>query len=169
MVVVSNSTALIPLGIVSYLNWLPNLFDRIVIPLEVYNEIVIQGDRKPGSSELKGIVNEKRVEVVAVQDVLGCRKLEKHYGLDRGEAEVLSLALELPADIVIIDEGKAWEIAKQFQDKFLTLCLPFVLDLAEQHGYIKSALNAFRTIRQTAKYSPAHFPFECWCKAHGFS
>ena len=169
MLAISNSTALIPFGIVTFLTWLPSLYDKLVIPEEVYREIVIEGAGMPGAMEVEQSVKQDQIEVQMVTDLAGRSDLVRNYGLDLGEAEVITLALEVGADIVIIDEDKAWTVAKQFKDRFTTIALPFVLDRAEQLGFIRSSLNALRELRLTAKYHLAVGPWECWCKSHGWA
>ena len=169
MLAISNSTALIPFGIVTFLTWLPSLYDKLVIPEKVYSEVVIEGRGMPGAVEVEKAVKQGQIEVQMVTDLAGRSDLVTNYGLDLGEAEVITLALEVGADIAIIDEDKAWAVAKQFNDRFTTICLPFVLDRAKQLGFISSSLNALRDLKLTAKYHPAKAPMECWYKSHGWT
>ena len=169
MLAISNSTALIPFSIITFLTWLPKLYDKLVIPEEVYREIVIKGAGMPGAVEVKQAVSLQQIEVQTISDLAGRSDLVTNYGLDLGEAEVITLALEVGADIAIIDEDKAWAVAKQFDDCFTTICLPFVLDRAKQLGFISSSLNALRDLKLTAKYHPAKAPMECWYKSHGWT
>jgi uncharacterized protein len=46
---VSNASPLISLARIGHLDLLPKLFERVLIPTEVYNEIVIDGAGKTGS------------------------------------------------------------------------------------------------------------------------
>jgi len=169
MLAISNATALIPFGIVTFLTWLPQVYDQLVIPQKVYDEVVIDGFGMPGAAEVEQAVNQQQIEVQTVTDTAACSQLVTNYGLDRGEAEVIVLALEIDADIVIIDEDKAWHVAKQFKDHFTTVALPFVLDRAEQLGLIRSCIGALRELRLNGKYNPAADPWECWCKSHGWT
>ncbi len=169
MLAVSNSTALIHVSRVTFLTWFFRLFDRLVISKEVYNEVVIAGAGMPGSKDVKEAVEQNQIEVEAVSDSSVPNTLRNSYGLDAGEAEVIALALELGAGIAIIDEEKAWLVAKQFKDCFTTWALPFVLDEAEQKGFVNSAVDALRELRVRGKYNPARLPFKCWCKKHGWN
>jgi predicted nucleic acid-binding protein len=140
-----------------------------MIPQKVYDEVVVAGAGRPGSAELKQAVDQKLVDVGTVKDLVGCSDLVTNYGLDLGEAEVITLALELGADSVIIDEDKAWHVAKQFKDRFTTLALPFVLDMAQQSGFITSSFNALRECSLNGKYHIAGAVLRCWCKSHGIT
>ena len=169
MLAISNSTALIPSATVTYITWLPNLFNKLVIPQAVYSEVVIKGAGMPGAAELKQAVDQRRIEVHTVSDWVGYSDLVANHGLDPGEAEVITLALELGANLVIIDEDKAWHVAKQFKDHFTTLALPFILDMAQQSGLIPSSINALRECRLYGKYQPSGAILRCWCKSRGIT
>ena len=80
---------------------------RIYIPNEVYEQVVVKGEGKPGSTEVKNsdwfITNE-------VKNKLAVESLT--IELEKGEAEAIILALELNADLVLIDESIARDISK---------------------------------------------------------
>ncbi len=50
MKVVVNATPLIALSLLDKLDLLPQLFDEIMIPTAVYEEVVIQGIGRPGAA-----------------------------------------------------------------------------------------------------------------------
>ena len=60
MIVISDTSPIINLAIIDKLDLLPQLFDTIVIPEAVFNEIVIIGKGLPGSDIIE---NAKWVEV----------------------------------------------------------------------------------------------------------
>jgi predicted nucleic acid-binding protein len=47
--VVANATPLIALSLIGELDLLPRIFDEILIPSAVYDEIVVKGAGRPGS------------------------------------------------------------------------------------------------------------------------
>ncbi|CAG0928861.1 hypothetical protein TFLX_01106 [Thermoflexales bacterium] len=106
MIIVSDTSPLINLAAVGQLDLLRQLYDRVIIPQAIYDEIVIAGAGQPGAAEVKTAswIETRRVQNQALADVL---KLE----LDRGEAEAVALALELKADLLLIDERKGRAIA----------------------------------------------------------
>lgn len=108
MKVICNATPLISLSSVKKLHLLKDLFGEIIIPEQVYNEVAVAGADKYGSAEVKGC---PWIKVQKTND-----NILKSYlmqTLDEGEAEVIVLADELKADLVIIDE----RLARQYVDK----------------------------------------------------
>jgi predicted nucleic acid-binding protein len=49
---VSNASPLISLARIDYFDLLPKLFDRVLIPAEVYDEAAIDGAGRPGAEEV---------------------------------------------------------------------------------------------------------------------
>lgn len=125
MIVVCNSTPLIGLAKVRKLGILQQLFHEIAIPYEVYNEIVIRGEGKPGSAEVK---DAKWIHKKKVKDKTSVEMLAKYIG--KGEAEVLVLGKELKADWLIIDEDKARNSA--FAAGFRVIGLVGILAVAKR-------------------------------------
>ena len=107
--VIANSTPLIALAKINELNHLKEIYSQIMIPKAVYDEVAILGKGKKGSIE---ITKAKWIKVKEVRD----EKLKKllQIELGRGEAEVIALAYEVNADLVIIDENRGRGIAKMF-------------------------------------------------------
>jgi len=112
--VVSNSSPLIYLSKLGKLELLQKLFREILIPKEVFNEAVSRG--KEG----------KFSEVLVIEDAVqqgwlktkgtkvDRRLLEFAPELDLGEAEVISLAREIKADLVLMDDASARSISESF-------------------------------------------------------
>ena len=106
MVIVSNAGPIIALARIGKLDLLKQ-FKRIYISKEVYEQVVVKGEGKPGSTEVKGsdwfitkeVKNNLAVESLTIE-------------LEKGEAEAIILAVELNADLVLIDEYIARDIAK---------------------------------------------------------
>jgi len=102
VIVVTDSTVLIGLAKLGKLTLLKEIFSKVSIPEEVFKEVVERGKNKPGS---KLIMESAWVETKAVKD-----KTQVNFlmgSLERGEAEVLALARELEADLILLDEEKA--------------------------------------------------------------
>jgi predicted nucleic acid-binding protein len=96
--VVVNTTPIIALSLIGELDLLRSLYGQVVVPPSVEAEVLAGGRDGIGSSELQAA---SWVRVASLQDP---RRADLLADLDRGEAEVLALALELDADLVIIDE-----------------------------------------------------------------
>ena len=107
--VIANSTPLISLAKTNELDILKEIYNQIVIPKAVYEEVAISGRGKKGSVE---ITSAEWIKVKEVRD----EKLKKFLQMElgRGEAEVIALACEVNADLVIIDENRGRGIAKRF-------------------------------------------------------
>ena len=102
MIVVSDSTILIGLVKIGELDLLKEIFSKVYIPEEVFKEVVERGKGKPGYKVIKKAawIEPKPVkDKIQVAFLLG--------SLEKGEAEVLVLARELNADLILLDEEKA--------------------------------------------------------------
>lgn len=106
MIVLSDSGPLIALSKINYLYILSEFFNDIVIPQAVWTEVVEKGKGRPGCKEVKDanwiLINE-------VKNILGIEALKHEIGI--GESETIILAKELNADLVLIDDRIAKEIA----------------------------------------------------------
>ncbi len=92
---------------INQLDLLNQLCDQVIIPLAVYQKIVITRNDKLGAKELKN------ANWIQVQEVASSSPLEPLLlGLDRGELEVILLAISIKLDWVIIDEKLARIVAK---------------------------------------------------------
>jgi uncharacterized protein len=103
---VVNSTPLIALSTVGHLELLPALFDKIIIPTSVYEEVVQKGQGRSGSQEVAQAdwyTIQRPGETIPLPVEL--------LGLDRGEIDVILLARELEANWALIDEKLARQIA----------------------------------------------------------
>ena len=106
MIAVSNTTPILSLYKIGKLGLLKSLFDQIIVPVAVYNEISLPSG-KPGHDML-GMVDYIHIEQVQNGFAAGLLRSQ----LDYGEAEAIVLALELGADILILDEKKARKVAQ---------------------------------------------------------
>lgn len=105
MRVVVNTTPLICLAIINKLALLEELYGEIYIPSKVFEEAI--KEEKLGSKEIE-IWGKSKVSFV--KNIL--LKNNLMVNLDEGEAEVITLALDIKADLVIIDENKGRLIAR---------------------------------------------------------
>jgi len=106
-IVISNATPLIGLSLINNLHLLKVLYDEVLVPPAVYAEVLTGGPDRPGSIELQNAIWIKKTQL---QDP---RRADLLSDLDRGEAEVLALAQELNADLVIMDERLGRRHAKR--------------------------------------------------------
>jgi predicted nucleic acid-binding protein len=106
-IVVVNATPLIALSLIDQLHLLQVLYQSVLIPPAVQAEVMQGGVRGTGAAELR------RADWIRVVGLRDSERADMLSDLDRGEAEVLALALELKADIAIIDERLARRHARR--------------------------------------------------------
>jgi uncharacterized protein len=125
--VISNTTSLIALLKIGRLEFLRQLYGEIIIPNAVLEEIN-KGKNKPYYTDFGSL---DWIKVMAVQDK---KALLYFIDLDAGEAEVIVLANEIEADVVIIDETLGRRYASN-ADLKVTGTMG-VLIKAKERGYI---------------------------------
>lgn len=106
MKVVVNATPLIALSLIDRLELLRTMFDEVIIPTEVYDEVVILGRGKPGAAT---VARATWLHVMPSETVLAVEPML--MGLDAGEMAVLLLSQQMSPDWVIIDERQARRVA----------------------------------------------------------
>lgn len=131
MIAVSNSSPIIFLAKINKLSLLKYFFDKIVVPKSVYEEIVIKGAGKPGSKEVDEFdwIESKSISDTMAKDLL-------MDFLDEGEAEAIILAIELNADMLLIDDLAGRNFAKAYD--ITVMGTLGVLDQASKEGKIEN-------------------------------
>jgi predicted nucleic acid-binding protein len=126
MIVVPDAGPLIYLGGAGELDLLRKLYDEVVVPRVVYDEVVLAGAGLSGAQEVAE-ASWLRVEDMAPDPTLAAT-------LDRGEAAAIPLAERLGAAL-LVDDGQARVIARARGLQVVgTLG---VLLLAKQKGYVQ--------------------------------
>ena len=125
--VVSNTTPLISLLKIGRLHLLESLYSTVIVPTAVWQEIE-QGRDRPYYTDLLTL------PFISIQSVSNIASVEYLTDRDRGEAEVIVLAREINADLVIIDEEAGRSYARHF-NLTLTGTLGILLR-AKQDGLI---------------------------------
>ncbi|MBL7066230.1 MAG: DUF3368 domain-containing protein [Anaerolineae bacterium] len=112
MVVVSNASPLIALSKLGQLALLPALYDQVLIPQTVYDEVVVAGLREGHADAIvvDHFVRLGRITVHPIQ--LSGNDWDWASQIDLGEAEVIALARDIKADWVIIDNAHARRAAR---------------------------------------------------------
>ena len=108
MIVVADTSILINLCRVGQGGLFKDLFHEVVIPPEVAAEFVHLAATVPRFAGLVLPDGIRRQSPVALSPVVRAAK-----GLDAGEAAALSLAVEIRADAVLVDERRGYEVALQ--------------------------------------------------------
>lgn len=109
--IICNSGPIIGLSIIEKLYLLWEIFDEVIIPEEVYNEIVYGSTiGSYGINELKKAVEDTHVAIYKVKNELLVNNL---YGrLHKGELEVIIAAKELGIKNVVLDDRLARNFAE---------------------------------------------------------
>lgn len=101
-IVVANAGPLITLAEINQFDLLKELFGSIVVPRAVFDEVVHRGADMPGARETW---DADWIETRAVADDLPVAVLRESIGA--GESEVIVLAQELGADLLLLDDALA--------------------------------------------------------------
>ena len=110
--VICDSSTLIHLSGIGRIHLLKDLFERVTIPPAVWREVVEQGAGRPGVPEVEEARRAGWLAVQAPSDLPLLRHLR--HELDAGEAEVVALAVERGASLVLLDESEARRLASTF-------------------------------------------------------
>lgn len=107
MTVVSNTSPLILLGKIDRIDLLPQLYDDVLIPGSVLEEI----EAKPGKAvpQIRVLLRSQQLQLQhAARHMLA----ELPMNLGAGEREAMALALETEADLVILDDQQGRQVAR---------------------------------------------------------
>lgn len=140
MIVVSNTSPLTNLAAIGHFELLRKLFGEIHIAQGVWQELNKGGRRHPGSQEVENAswIYRHKVSNQAVTTVL-------RRDLDLGEAETLALALELKADLVLLDEQEGRHAASRIGLRpFGVLAILLKAKKQGEIGEVRSPLDALR-------------------------
>ena len=143
--VIVNSTPLIALCHVNQLNILRQLYGEITIPKAVYDEISVKEE-----SVCKKSVDEALgwIHIQEIQNQLAKTMFKSQ--LHDGEVEVMILAMEQQASVVVIDDRNAKKYAK-YLDLPVTGTLG-VLMKAKQKGYLSELKPVLDVMIQNGIY-----------------
>ncbi|MGI0488442.1 DUF3368 domain-containing protein [Pantanalinema rosaneae CENA516] len=112
MIVVSDTSPITNLAAIGELDLLQGLYTCIVIPAAVYDEMVNVGKPVPGAMEVQTLPWIETQTVTDQQQVFTIQKSQEN--IDFGEAEAISLALELKADLLLMDERRGRIVATSY-------------------------------------------------------
>ena len=136
-IVIFNSSPIINLSKINSLDLIKKIYKQILIPKAVYNEVLIKGTNKDNIYKIEELINTQIIKIAIVNNQEIIKVFAKD--LDYGESEVLALALQLNADLVVIDETDARNIADIYnlnKTGFIGILIK-----AQEAGYI-STINS---------------------------
>ncbi|OGL47520.1 MAG: hypothetical protein A2W05_03780 [Candidatus Schekmanbacteria bacterium RBG_16_38_10] len=130
MTVVADSSPLISFARAKKLHIIRNVYEEIIIPPQVYNEIVVKGKRKPGAEEIQ---KASWIRIQKPKNQFEVEKLKARF--DPGESEAMILAVELKA-VLLADEGVVIKEARKRGLEITSTLL--ILEEAKNKHLIKS-------------------------------
>lgn len=147
MLVVSNTSPIMNLAVVDLLSLLRQQFGEVIVPAAVIEELRLDTDY-PGTDKIRQAISEGwlRQEVVENQHIILALKRE----LDNGEAEAIALALQLRADLILMDERDGRSVAKSMG--LNPIGILGVLVRAKQAGTIQSIKEVLNKLRNEAGF-----------------
>ena len=147
MIVVSDTSPILSLALIGRLELLRDLYGTILIPEAVRSEIV--ATKQSGAREI-GSANWIVARPIEHDIVLKLLLRE----VDQGEAEAIGLALQSKADVLLIDERKARQLAA-----YLELGVVGLLDVlqeAKQRHLITSVKPILDDLIARARFRLSH-------------
>jgi predicted nucleic acid-binding protein len=147
MLVVSNTSPIMNLAVVDLLNLLRQQFGEMFVPAAVIEELRLDTDYA-GTDKIRQAISEGwlRQEVVENKQIVLALKRE----LDNGEAEAIALALQLKADLILMDERDGRSVAKSMG--LNPIGILGVLVRAKQAGTIQSVKEVLNRLRNEAGF-----------------
>lgn len=116
MIVVSNTSPIMDLAVIGQLSLLEKLYHKVLIPEAVFQELLAISSRQLGGAEIQTVAWIER-RTISNRPLVDSLLLE----LDLGEAEAIALAVEIKADLLLLDERRGRKVASRLGLKFIGL------------------------------------------------
>lgn len=149
MTIVSNTSPLINLARIGELDLLQELYETLIVPDAVWQEVVIDGAGLPGAAQVE---TSGWIKVQSVRNVQLVQALRQE--LDPGEAEAITLAVETNADLLLMDERLGRETARHLGIHYTGLIGTLIE--AKQKGIIRSIKLRLDALRDVAGFRLSH-------------
>ena len=161
MKVVSNSSILIGLSAIGRLDLLQQRFPKgIIVPGAVWNEVVETGLGLPGAEQVS------QAEWILRQHVQNSvLALSLQASLDQGEAEVIALGQEIGANLLLLDEKSARNIAVRLN--YSALGTVGVLIWPRRSGFVPNLSHELDLLQQKGGFRISKDVFEYALKQVG--
>jgi predicted nucleic acid-binding protein len=148
------------LAIIGQLDLIKALFGRVFVPQEVWHELTVAGRGKPGSTVLQ---QAEWIERMKLGDKMLYPLLRKD--LDDGEAAAIALAIEQHADLILLDETDARNVADLYS-------LPKtgvigIVTRAKNHHLVQEVKPLFDALKIQANFWIQPFLYETILKQMG--
>jgi len=143
MPVVSDTSPILGLSAIGHLELLQDQFEEVFIPLAVLAELKVETDFR-GTDAIQQALIHGWLKPKEIQNKPLARSLSLE--LHKGEAEAITLAMDLGMDMIVMDERIGREHAKALGLK--TVGILGVLLSAKKHGKIDSVGNVMKSLRR---------------------
>jgi predicted nucleic acid-binding protein len=122
---------------------LPKMFQEIVVPQAVYQEILADAQKDKAAQQLR---QTSWIKKAAVENATSIIK----WDLGEGETAVLSFALSHPDFYAVVDDSMAKKCARSFSIK--TLGTGSIMILAKEKHLITSVETSLRKLRESGMW-----------------
>jgi uncharacterized protein len=148
-IIIADSSPLISLAIIEQLELLPQLYQRVLLPPAVWDEVTVQGIGLPGANAVR------KVTWLEIQTPEAALLKPLSILVDRGEAEAIALAQSIPESIVLLDDAQARRVAERLnvprigtlgilrrakKSGLVMAVKPYIEELRSQGIYIRQSL-----------------------------
>jgi len=160
MIVVSNTSPLTNLAAIGQFDLLHRLYAELHIADSVWEELNAGDQPWPGHNEVAAAdwIHRHTIQQQALITTL-------RRDLDRGEAESIALALELGADLVLLDEKEGRHAAQRLGLRVVGI-VGVLLD-AKAHGMINGVKSHLDALRHTVGFYLSESLYQATLKRAG--
>ncbi len=120
---------------------LNKLYPRLYISAEVYDEVVVAGAGMPGAREVAG---SDWIEMKHLQDQTALSAAQTKFVLGVGELSTILLGKEIKADIAILDDFKARQLATK--ERLQVRGTVGILETLYRKGHLPNLRTAFQQL-----------------------
>jgi predicted nucleic acid-binding protein len=145
MKIVSNASPLINLARIGQLELLQRLYGELTLPEAVWREVVVEGAGQPGAKAVEA-ASWIRVQPATNRELVQALRQE----LDAGEAEAIALALEVKAELLLMDEHLGHETALHMAVRCVGL-IGVLID-AKRKGVVNSIRPLLDSLQDAAGF-----------------
>ena len=147
MIVVCDSSPLIALAKIDSFDLLQKLYGGLIISGEVYAEVVVAGAGLAGAADTSKAA---WIEVRQIKNPADLTVAQLRFGLGSGELSTMILAREVGADLVILDDFGARQIAQK--EGFKVQGCIAILEACFRKGYLADLRRAYQKMLQQGVY-----------------
>jgi predicted nucleic acid-binding protein len=148
MPTVADSSIIIHLAAIGKLDLLRQLYNSLLIPPAVWDEVVVQGQGRSGEAELRQAVSDGWIAVTAPPPSLQAPTIG--VALHSGEKEAILLAASHAGSLLLMDESAGRSAAKSLG--VLVVGVAGILVVAKQAGLIPQLRPILEQLRTTGGF-----------------